>query len=129
MKANGIYLNANEGNAVVSIAYRDTDYSGMFKEHIGIDIDYGTHEDHLEISIDNSQVEGGYDAEDVGAIHSLLSKNGISVDTTGGHGISVSQNSDGAYTFTDIETSTLLFALETIDASRLWGLIGVSNLS
>ena len=46
-----IYLNANEGNAVVSIAYRDTDYSGMFKEHIGIDIDYGTHEDHLEISI------------------------------------------------------------------------------
>ena len=28
----------------------------------------------------------------------------------------------GAYTFTDIETSTLLFALETIDASRFMGL-------
>ena len=49
----------------------------------------------------------------------LLSKNGISVDTTGGelHGIMVSQNESGAYTFTDIETSTLLFALETIDAN------------
>ena len=111
-----IYMNANEGSATVSLAYRGSD-SWMGQDIIGLDIDYGTHEDTLEVEINTN--DGSYNSEDVGAMHSLLSKNGISVDTTGGelHGISVSQNSDGAYTFTDIETSTLLFALETIDAN------------
>ena len=53
----------------------------MGQEHIGIDIDYGTHRDTLEVEIGTN--DGSYNAEDVGALHSLLSKNGISVDTTG----------------------------------------------
>ena len=109
-----IYMNANEGSATVSLAYEEV-IVGWAEDIIGLDIDYGTHEDTLEVEINTN--DGSYNSEDVGAMHSLLSKNGISVDTTGGHGISVSQNSDGAYTFTDIETSTLLFALETIDAN------------
>ena len=115
-----IYMNANEGSATVSLAYRGSD-SWMGQDIIGLDIDYGTHEDTLEVEINTN--DGSYSSEDVGAMHSLLSKNGISVDTTGGelHGISVSQNSDGAYTFTDMETSTLLFALETIDAGSNYG--------
>ena len=109
-----IYMNANEGSAMVSLAYRGSD-SWMGQDIIGLDIDYGTHEDTLEVEINTN--DGSYSSEDVGAMHSLLSKNGISVDTTGGNGISISQNESGAYTFTDIETSTLLFALETIDAN------------
>ena len=70
----------------------------MGQDIIGLIIDYGTHEDTLEVEINTN--DGSYNSEDVGAMHSLLSKNGISVDTTGGelHGISVSQNESGAYT-------------------------------
>ena len=56
------------------------------------------------------------DGSGTGALHTLLSKNAITVDTAGSEGISVTQNS-GVYEFRD-EMDTLLFALETIDASN-----------
>jgi hypothetical protein len=130
-ESTSIYLNANEGAATVSLAWRDMMNDGS--QYIGLELDYGTHEDHFQVEImsgGSDEFEGptlkqveilaeGHGSGGTGALHTLLSKNGISVDTTGGelHGISVSQNSDGAYTFTDMETSTLLFALETIDAN------------
>ena len=48
MKVQSIYLNANEGDATVSISWRD-----IFgdSQYIGLELDYGTHEDHFQVEI------------------------------------------------------------------------------
>ena len=130
-ESSSIYLNANEGDATVSISWRD-----IFgdSQYIGLELDYGTHEDHFQVEIMSGGSDGGEgpiegpefpiepeilaesDGSGTGALHTLLSKNAITVDTAGSEGISVTQNS-GVYEFRD-EMDTLLFALETIDASN-----------
>ena len=108
-ESTSIYLNANEGSATVSLAYRGSD-SWMGHDIIGLDIDYGTHEDTLEVEI---HIYGSYNSEDVGAMHSLLVRMELVLTQQEvNYMVLVFLNSDGAYTFTDIETSTLLFALE-----------------
>ena len=124
-----IYMNQNEGAATVKVTWRDN-YSDtfdssnpMFFDQIGLEIEYQNHEDEFFIELE-TDANGDYVAGGTGALHSLLSKSGISVDTTGGYGINVgsSVNSDGytEFQFTDADSGALLFALETIDAAS-WG--------
>ena len=61
-------MNANEGSATVSLAYRSDSWMGQ--DIIGLDIDYGTHEDTLEVEINTN--DGSYNSEDVGAMHSFI---------------------------------------------------------
>ena len=130
-----IYMNQNEVGGTVKITWRDSytalsetsdPANSMYFDQIGLEIDYGTHEDEFFIELE-TDVNGDYVAGGTGALHSLLSKSGISVDTAGGYGVNVgsSVNSDGytEYQFTDADSGALLFALETIDASKLWCLI------
>ena len=115
-----MYLNPHEGHGTLSISWRDswiqeiTEGSNVYGDIIGLEIDYGTYEDHIEVFLGTNE-DGSY-SENTGTIHKLFSKNVSSsnittVDLNGGHGISVAQSGD-TYNFTDIESNTLLFALE-----------------
>ena len=79
-------------------------------QYIGLELDYGTHEDHFQVEIMSGGSVAGEgligpiepeflaesDGSGTGAPHTLLSKNAITVDTAGSEGISVTQNS-GVY--------------------------------